>query len=145
MMSRPDSSSAQFGVVALSLPFKFHSGGTEGLTYSIPEELTDRAKVGSRVLVPLGKREKTGVLVSITNAAPSIKTKVRPISDVLDPAPVFDEDFLKWTKWLAMYYLTSWGEVLNAALPEGLKPETKAKSIYYRDCKRRNRSNATTS
>ena len=35
--------------------------------------------------------------------------------------------FLKWTKWLAMYYLTSWGEVLNAALPEGLKPETKAR------------------
>ncbi len=122
-----DSSSRFFGVVALSLPFKFHSGGTEGLTYSIPEELTERAKVGSRVLVPLGKREKTGVLVSITNVAPSIKTKVRPIVDVLDPAPVFDEDFLNWTKWLAMYYLTSWGEVLNAALPEGLKPETKAR------------------
>ncbi len=126
-MSRPDSSPASFGVVALSLPFKFHSGGTEGLTYSIPDELADRAKVGSRVLVPLGKREKTGVLVRIVREAPSIKTKVRPISDVLDPTPVFNEDFLKWTKWLAMYYLTSWGEVLNAALPEGLKPETKAR------------------
>ena len=57
-MSRPDLQPAQFGVVALSLPFKFHSGGTEGLTYSIPDELADRAKVGSRVLVPLGKREK---------------------------------------------------------------------------------------
>lgn len=117
----------RFGVVALSLPFKFHSGGTEGLTYSIPDELAERAQIGSRVLVPLGKREKTGVLVGISNAAPSIKTKVRPITDVLDPAPVFDEDFLKWTKWLAMYYLTSWGEVLAAALPEGLKPETKAR------------------
>jgi primosomal protein N' (replication factor Y) len=131
-VARPDSSSALFGVVALSLPFKFHSGGTEGLTYSIPEELAERAKVGSRVLVPLGKREKTGVLVSITREAPSINTKVRPISDVLDPTPVFDEDFLKWTKWLAMYYLTSWGEVLNAALPEGLKPETKAR-VYATD------------
>jgi primosomal protein N' (replication factor Y) len=128
-MSRPDSSPSFFGVVALSLPFKFHSGGTEGLTYSIPGELADRAKVGSRVLVPLGKREKTGVLVSIVRETPSIKTKVRPITDVLDPSPVFDEDFLKWTKWLAMYYLTSWGEVLNAALPEGLKPETKARVI----------------
>ncbi len=123
----PDILPAKFGVVALSLPFKFHSGGAEGLTYSIPDELAERAKVGSRVLVPLGKREKTGVLVSITREAPSIKTKVRPITDVLDPTPVFDEDFLKWTKWLAMYYLTSWGEVLNAALPEGLKPETKAR------------------
>ncbi len=116
-----------YGVVALSLPFKFHSGGAEGLTYSIPAELADRASVGSRVLVPLGKREKTGVLVSITRDAPSIRTKVRPITDVLDSSPVFDEAFLKWTKWLAMYYLTSWGEVLAAALPEGLKPETKAR------------------
>jgi primosomal protein N' (replication factor Y) (superfamily II helicase) len=131
-VARLESSPALFGVVALSLPFKFHSGGAEGLTYSIPEELAERTKVGSRVLVPLGKREKTGVLVTITHEAPAIKTKVRPVADVLDPAPVFDEAFLKWTKWLAMYYLTSWGEVLNAALPEGLKPETKAR-VYATD------------
>ena len=126
-----------FGVVALSLPFKFHSGGTEGLTYSIPEELADRAKVGSRVLVPLGKREKTGVLVGIAKAAPSIKTKVRPISDVLDPDAVFDEDFLKWTKWLAMYYLTSWGEVLDRRAAGRIEARNKSKSFSYRDCKGR--------
>ena len=130
MAKQPERSpDSLFGVVALSLPFKFHSGGTEGLTYSIPEELSERAHVGSRVLVPLGKREKTGVLVAITRDAPSIKTKVRPITDVLDPAPVFDVEFLRWTKWLATYYLTSWGDVLAAALPEGLKPETKARVV----------------
>lgn len=124
-----ESQPSVYATVALSLPFKFHSGGTDGLTYSVPDELTDRAKVGSRVLVPIGKREKTGVIVSLTKEAPAIKTKIRPISDVFDPAPVFDEDFLKWTKWLAMYYLTSWGDVLAAALPEGLKPESKARVI----------------
>ena len=118
---------AVFGVVALSLPFKFHSGGSDGLTYFIPEELRERAKVGSRVLVPLGKREKTGVLVAFSNDAPSTRSKIRPISDVLDPNPVFDGEFLRWTKWLAMYYLASWGDVLAAAMPEGLKPETKAR------------------
>ncbi|HEY3876201.1 MAG TPA: hypothetical protein VGM92_12050, partial [Candidatus Kapabacteria bacterium] len=55
----------RFCVVALALPFKFHTGGTEGLTYAIPEALADRTKVGSRVLVPLGKREKTGVIVEL--------------------------------------------------------------------------------
>ena len=40
----PDILPAKFGVVALSLPFKFHSGGAEGLTYSIPDELAERAK-----------------------------------------------------------------------------------------------------
>jgi len=124
-----ESSSSLFAVVALSLPFKFHSGGSDGLTYSVPDELAERAQVGSRVLVPLGKREKTGVLVSLTREAPPIRTKIRSITDVLDPAPVFDEEFLRWTKWLAKYYLSSWGEVLAAALPEGLKPESKARVV----------------
>jgi len=116
-----------FAVVALSLPFKFHSGGTDGLTYSVPEELANKARVGSRVVVPLGKREMTGVLVGLVEKAPDIKQKLRPIVDVLDPTPVFDEEFLKWTKWLATYYLTSWGEVLTTALPEGLKPQSKTR------------------
>src|SRR5579883_2458634 len=126
VLTSSDDRPTRFGVVALSLPFKFHSGGSEGLTYSIPNDLAGRARVGSRVLVPLGKHEKTGVLVSITTEQPK-NIKLRPITDVLDPEPVFDEDFLAWTKWIAKYYLTSWGEVLAAALPEGLKPESKAR------------------
>jgi len=116
-----------FATVALPLPFKYHSGGVDGLTYKIPEELAQRAQVGVRVLVPLGKREKTGVLVAISEQAPDIKQKVRPIIDVLDPMPIFDKAFLEWTKWISIYYLSSWGEVLAAALPEGLKPETRSR------------------
>jgi primosomal protein N' (replication factor Y) len=117
----------RFATVALSLPFKYHTGGTEGLTYSIPEELEERAQIGTRVLVPLGKLEKTGVLVATTHQPPDLKQKLRSIIDVLDPAPVFDEQFLEWTKWIAQYYMASWGDVLDAALPEGLKPETKSR------------------
>ena len=115
-----------YATVALSLPFKYHSGGTEGLSYSIPEELRSQAKPGVRVLVPLGRREITGVLVHVSDQKPDLAQKLRPISDILDREPVFDEQFLRWTKWLAEYYLTSWGEILQAALPEGLKPETKS-------------------
>jgi primosomal protein N' (replication factor Y) (superfamily II helicase) len=122
-----------YGTVALSLPFKFYSGGAEGLTYTLPEELRDRAKPGVRVLVPLGKREKTGVLVSVQSEATEKSIKTRSIIDVLDAEPVFDDDFLQWTKWIATYYLTSWGEILAAALPEGLKPETKSRVTLIGD------------
>lgn len=116
-----------YATVALPLPFKYHSGGVDGLTYRIPEELIPRAQVGVRVLVPLGKREKTGVLVHISETAPEIKQRLKPIVDVLDPSPIFDKEFLEWTKWISVYYLSSWGEVLGAALPEGLKPETRSR------------------
>src|SRR5438046_3106709 len=116
-----------FACVALSLPFKFHTGGADGLWYAVPEELSSIAKVGSRALVPLGKREKTGVIIALATEAPEVKAKLRPLVDVFDAEPVFDDEFLAWTKWVASYYLTSWGEVLSAALPVGLKPESKSR------------------
>src|SRR5262245_20270382 len=98
-----DPNARALALVALPLPFKFHTGGSEGLTYSIPEELSARALPGVRVLVPLGKRFITGVLVALTDKVPDDVKKLKPITDILDPAPVFDEHFLKWTKWLAEY------------------------------------------
>ena len=121
------SASGRYARVALPLGYKFHSGGLDGLTYSIPDDLTASAVVGTRVSVPLGKRFVTGVLVSVSTDPPPDVKKFKPIEDVLDPLPVFDPVFLEWTKWIAEYYLTSWGEVLEAALPQGFRPETKAK------------------
>lgn len=120
-------SPGRYARVALPLGYKFHSGGLDGLTYTIPDDLATSAVIGTRVSVPLGKRFVTGVLVSITDDAPPDVKKFKPIEDVLDPEPVFDATFLEWTKWIAEYYLTSWGEVLEAALPQGFRPETKAK------------------
>lgn len=122
-----------FATVALPLHFKYHSGGLEGLTYSIPDEFASRALVGSRVSVPLGKRQTTGILVGLTSKAPQGVEHIRAIIDILDGEPVFDEKFLEWTKWIASYYLTSWGEVLEAALPQGLRPETKSKVFVIAD------------
>lgn len=117
----------RYAMVALPLGFKFHTGGFSGLTYSIPEDFSETARIGTRVVVPLGKRYVTGVLAAITDTAPP-NVKVRPIADVLDSQPVFDATFLEWTKWIAEYYLTSWGDVLEAALPQGFRPETKTKA-----------------
>lgn len=115
-----------YAVVALGLPFKFSSGGFDGLTYVIPSELRHNAVIGVRVLVPLGKRQATGVLVALTHEAPK-DIRLKPITDVLDTSPIFDESYLRWTQWMASYYLSSWGEVLETALPEGLRPSTKSR------------------
>jgi predicted lysophospholipase L1 biosynthesis ABC-type transport system permease subunit len=71
----------------LPLPFKFHSGGVDGLTYKIPAELEDRAKPGTRVLVPLGKLEKTGVLVHVSHQAPEMSASM-VVRTAHDPAPL---------------------------------------------------------
>jgi primosomal protein N' (replication factor Y) len=88
------------------------------LTYSVPERFQDMIREGHRVLVPLGKRRVPGFVVGFSGQ--TTVEDVRPIEDVLDPAPLFTPDLLKLTRWVADYYLASWGETLRTALPPGL-------------------------
>ena len=74
----------RYATVALPLTFKYHSGGFDGLTYSIPEEFISLALVGTRAVVPLGKRSVTGVIVAIEDTAPSEIKNIRPLIDILD-------------------------------------------------------------
>ena len=109
--------STQFAEVAVPLPVS----GT--FTYSVPEELAARAIEGTRVLVPFGRRKVTGFIVGLDDTC-SVDG-VKPILDVLDLAPVVDEGMLELTRWVADYYLASWGEVLRTALPPGISMESR--------------------
>ena len=99
--------------VALPLP------RIEPLTYEVPEGINVRC--GCRVLVPLGTRVLTGTVVALDQ--PPVE-KMRPILEVLDEEPSFSEQMLELAKRISEYYVTSWGEVLHAALPTGLTPTT---------------------
>ncbi len=93
-------------------------------TYLIPNELEQLISRGMRVLVPFGKKFLTGVAVRFPE-----KTEVRslkPVRDILDSSPLFDEAFLRLTEWLATYYYSSWGDVMKAAAPLAFSVETKA-------------------
>ncbi len=76
---------------------------------------------GTRVLVPFGPRKLTGVVVSSGESS----GKLKRVIDVLDDEPSFSDEMLRLTKWIAEYYLTSWGLVLKAALPAGIEVEGK--------------------
>src|SRR6186713_252200 len=96
-----------FAKVSLPLPLK------EAFDYSIPEGMELRP--GMRVSVPFGRRNMTGVVVAL--AATTHLEKTKPITAVLDPEPLISETMLKFTQWIAEYYLAGWGEVLPLAFP----------------------------
>ena len=50
--------------------------------YAIPAELAERVVVGSRVKVPFGPRQVTGVVTALAEHSPH--TALRPIASVLD-------------------------------------------------------------
>lgn len=91
-------------------------------TYSIPHDLVPLIQVGSRVLVPLKNKIATAIVVRLYSDAPNISTdKLRDIADLVDEHPLLLENQIQFWRWLAQYYMCYPGEVMDAALPSGLK------------------------
>ncbi len=100
-------------IVPLGVPNKY--------TYRVPHELNDSLEIGKRVLVQFGKtRIYTGIIYSI-HEHPPVGYEAKYIEALLDDAPVVTPLQLKFWDWLAFYYCANPGDVLNAALPSGLK------------------------
>ncbi|MGA2298206.1 MAG: DEAD/DEAH box helicase family protein, partial [FCB group bacterium] len=90
-------------------------------SYKINDDIIEEDLIGRRVLVPVGKRILTGVIVEVD--IKSDLQSIKSIYEILDTKPVFTDSMLKFTKWISEYYFCSWGEVLKAALPTGMSPK----------------------
>ena len=94
----------------------------QALIYAVPDALRERIAVGMRVLIPLGKRRVTGVVLELLEATSLLQT--RPIEALQDEAPVLDQTLLLLCQWVAQYYLATLGEVLATILPSSLRRES---------------------
>ena len=94
-------------------------------TYSVPQDLEDKIKVGMRVVVPCGqKKTYTALCVEVTDKKPNIGVKnIKCIYSVLDDMPMLLPQQLKLWQWIADYYMCPLGDIYKAALPAGLKAE----------------------
>jgi len=91
---------------------------TSPFTYRVPDGLRERIQEGMRVVVPLGGRQVTGVVVGLSETCGL--AGVRDVVGVLDEGPAFDRGMLDFCRWVADYYLCGWGEALRTALPSGI-------------------------
>ncbi|HEX6088367.1 MAG TPA: primosomal protein N' [Thermoanaerobaculia bacterium] len=115
--------------VEVAVPVAFH--GT--LTYSIPEELRDSVRLGSRVEVPLGPRLTTGFVVALLDAPPAGQ-KLKPIRAVLDDEePALIPEIIDLCRWAADYYIAPLGEMLRTALPANMASRGKRQAVLTAD------------
>lgn len=92
-------------------------------TYNVPDNFLPYIQQGSRVLVQFGRKKfYTGIVSHTHYNTPDYE--VKDISDLLDEKPVLRYPQLNLWRWIADYYLCSQGDVMKAALPTGLKPES---------------------
>jgi len=105
-----------FARVAVPSPLK------DPLLYRVPEEVRRALEIGMRVLVPLGKRKVTGVVVAFADKT-SLEN-IRDVLEVLDQRPILDASLLELCQWIAKYYVAPLGEALATALPPHLRIES---------------------
>lgn len=100
-------------IVPLSVPNKY--------TYRVPNFLNSEINIGKRVIVQFGKTKLyTGIIYKIHNVAPQFY-EAKYIEAVIDESPIVLPNQLQFWDWLSLYYCANPGDVLNAALPSGLK------------------------
>ncbi|MDX2248164.1 MAG: primosomal protein N' [Bacteroidia bacterium] len=94
--------------------------------YLIKEEQLESVESGKRVLVSFGKSKiYTGAIRRIISHPTEAQLRdLKPIEEILDEVPILGEKQLQLFEWMAFYYMCTPGEVLKAALPAGLKPES---------------------
>lgn len=94
-------------------------------TYAVPTDTSYAVSIGSRVVVPFGKRTLTGVVVD--EKLESDLPRIRPVSDVLDEQPIFTPEMIAFAEWISRYYLCPLGETFKSMLPQGMSPESSHK------------------
>ncbi|MEY4348455.1 MAG: hypothetical protein RIS43_874 [Actinomycetota bacterium] len=85
-------------------------------TYAIPEELSSRVFVGSRVRVLFHGRKLVAYVVEIVDESPH-KDRVSPIHDVLCDQPVLTPEIAALTKAVSQRWIGPWVDVIKAAIP----------------------------
>lgn len=87
------------------------------LTYGVPLG-TPTPAVGARVVVPVGTRSLTGVVVALDETATGVNAAdVKPIKAVLDDDSFIPRDVVELARWAAEYYGAGAGETITAVLP----------------------------
>ena len=87
------------------------------LTYSVPPEVSSPV-VGSRVVVPLGSRVVTGIVIEVGPAGTaSLGAEIKPVRQVLDNEAFVPPEVVALAQWTAEYYAAGVGDTIPALLP----------------------------
>ena len=106
--------------VAVGLPLN------DPFTYRMAKYAVSKSLLGCRVLVPFKNKSILGYVVGVNVSDDGSLYQIKNVIERIDTAPVLDASMLKITKWISDYYLCSWGEAIENALPVYLKTNKKS-------------------
>ncbi len=98
-------------------------------TYRVPFDWNESVIVGQRVIVQFGKGKLYSALVRRVHEQPPKIYEAKYIDSILDEHPIVNETQFALWEWISQYYMCTIGEVMQAALPGGLRLASETKII----------------
>ncbi len=108
--SNPPNPPNPFVNVAVPVP------GLGLLTYRVPDGMPPPVR-GARVIVPLGRRVVTGLVVEPAEAGAVAEEDIKPVRQVLDESAFVPACVIDLARWTADYYAAGPGEAILSTLP----------------------------
>lgn len=104
--------------------------------YKVPSDLMEIIAPGKRVVVPLGRgnRSVTGFCVAVTHESGGQTKrphKLKFLDEVVDDRVLASDHMLQLTKWMSEYYLARWGQVLQAVIPSGVRTSAGTREVTF--------------
>src|SRR5881397_1630829 len=89
------------------------------LDYAVPDSLTGRIGVGSRVRVPFRDKSALATVVAVTEQSEA--KGIRLIEAVVGEAPILSEQLLELARWIGAYYCCPIETVMRSMLPQVIR------------------------
>ncbi len=121
LLLKPD---RMFAEVAFPLPLP------KPFIYRVPPGMSG-VSVGSRVLAPFGPRRMTGVVTALRQDAAGVG-QTKDLLASLDALPSVSAELFDLVRWMADYYVCSWGEVFRVMMPAGMLSANPARTRVER-------------
>jgi len=114
---------ARHAAVAIPVPVR------RLFTYKVDAEVAPEIERGARVRVPFGGRQVVGTVVEWPAPPPDEGIELKAVNGLADGEPLVPPELLDLTRFVADYYLCSWGEAIEAALPPAATPSPPPRAV----------------
>ncbi len=102
-------------------------------TYRVPRDMADDVATGKRVVVQFGKKKLyTGIIHAVHDRPPQ-HYQAKYLLDLLDELPIITPQQLDFWEWMSTYYMCNLGDVMQAAIPSGLKLSSETRLCIHPD------------
>ena len=99
--------------------------------YSLDAVVDAAGLIGSRVVVPFGRRNVVGVVMALAAESAINPAKIKPVHAVLRDVPPLDREWLALLQFCAGYYQYPLGSAVLAALPNGFKTANRIDPLLW--------------